>query len=210
MPAIIYRGRLLIKKDGNEGKAHWVTIRGRHLLILGPPNAKQRNKIDKKLKWVESKIRNKPVEHGVIIDKKGDTIWAEIGEEDYIDVTSAIEKGLLYENIFTHNHPQGTAFSKGDILMMLKYRVSEIRAVTEDYNHIMKVPPNLSYDPKFLHKIVRKIYVLENQVGKKAFEDEEARWLGANIPCEDANHIFSNRVAKEIGAKYERKNTNDY
>lgn len=204
MPAFIHQGRLLIKKDDNDEKKHWVTIRGRHLLILGPPSVNQRKKIDKTLKAVESKIRNKSVEHGVIVDKKGKVIWNKIGKNDYIDVTSALEKGLLYENIFTHNHPLGTSFSLEDVISMFKYRLSEVRAITKKYNHIIRPPLEFSYSQKSLKNIIREINKLGEQIASEVNDDIISRQFGLEVPYKEYNHILWMRVATKTGIRYER------
>ena len=75
---------LLIKAED----IHWVTISGKHIPIKGSvPKDKRRiditpsTRIRMTLKRLETKIRHAKVEHGYIVDRRGNVIWHGVGEK---------------------------------------------------------------------------------------------------------------------------------
>lgn len=84
----------------------------------------------------EEAIRHKTVEHGVVMDEKGNVIWK---GTQY--VPRRVRYGADRTNRITiHNHPGGSSFSKKDLMNAANYNQLESRVVTEKYTYSIRRP----------------------------------------------------------------------
>lgn len=90
----------------------------------------------KALKVEEDAIRNAGVEHGLVMDEKGNIIWK--GTQNKKNRVSL--GGDLTNNITVHNHPGGSSFSKTDLMNTAYNNESEARVVTGKYTYSIKRP----------------------------------------------------------------------
>lgn len=209
MGMFIVGGHLFLSKS--DINIRWITYQGRHIPIKETENriAERKSVIQRTLKRVENDIRFEGKEHGIVVNKNGKEIWHQIGESGFIDVQDAVEKGLLQRNHFTHNHPSNRSFSSDDILMMFKFRLPQVRAISPKFLYTLTPPKNFNYSPKQLRLIVRKIYAIENEMYKKAEEDYWSMIAGAKVDQKDYNHLFARKLANITGMKYTRRVLND-
>ena len=78
---------------------------------------------------VEDKIRNQKFESAALIDKDGNQIFFKDGAKSQVQFTNE-EVAKMKGATLTHNHPQGSMFSKEDIGIMVGADLQEIRATT--------------------------------------------------------------------------------
>lgn len=81
----------------------------------------------KKLKELESKSGKLEYEVGTILDKNGNVLQSANGEVNSVSV----DKNLLKDAIFTHNHPTGCCFSDKDIYGFVIGELYQLRATTK-------------------------------------------------------------------------------
>ena len=85
-------------------------------------------KIRETLKNEENKIRNLPVEHASVIGKDGTVIFTKSeNKADEVNFTTK-EASMFKDNVFTHNHPNGSLFSSDDINLAFVTALKEMRA----------------------------------------------------------------------------------
>lgn len=101
---------------------------------------------EQKVFSIESAIKNKKIEIGVIYDRDGKELLKKQGEADKI-VLNGQEKLLLKNAIFTHNHPSNGPLSDGDIFNFWKYDMYEVRAVTSHGIFSVKRPEKWLREP---------------------------------------------------------------
>ena len=76
----------------------------------------------------ENKIRFKPVESAVVIDKKGNILVDKSSGDVGAVYFTKEECELMVGSTFTHNHPGGTCFSPEDLSMAYGRGIKEMRA----------------------------------------------------------------------------------
>ena len=102
------------------------------------------------IKNIENKTKGLNYEVGTIIDKDGNILQSVDGKSNEVNV----EKSLLKNAIFTHNHPNGSCFSYDDIQSFLDGEVYQLRATTDKgKTYILTrtkdfVDPSLAYNYK--------------------------------------------------------------
>ncbi len=199
---------LLIKAED----IHWVTINGKHIPFKGSvPKDKRRiditpsTRIRMTLKRIENKIRPAKVEHGYIVDRRGSVIWHGVGTKDSIDVTDAIEKGILKGNIFTHNHPKGTSFSSSDFELLVTQKIHQLRISSTKYNYIISLPVGFNYSNWSIAEIFNTynyiLFDVKERMNKAISEGKiKSQFAELHIP-----HIVLLRMRKMVGIKYKRR-----
>lgn len=75
----------------------------------------------------EARHADKRIEHGLVFDKQGNTLWEDVGKADSVDVPAHVD---LEGMGFSHNHPQGSSFSLEDVEVLFAKRAGEIRVTT--------------------------------------------------------------------------------
>jgi hypothetical protein len=135
------------------------------------------------LKNVENKIRSLNHEEVFIVDSKtGKVIWNNSGETSSVDVYEAKIKGLLTNNILTHNHPTGTSFSPKDIKLLIENNIHEIRAVGTKYTHSM------IFTGKYTKDKIKKLVNVYNEAFTKTKKNQP----------EDEFHLIWKKVTDKL------------
>ena len=102
------------------------------------------------VKRIENKIKSLKHEVGTIIDKNGNVLQSVDGSNNQVEV----DKSLLKDAVFTHNHPNGSCFSYDDIQGFLDGEVYQLRATTDKgKTYVLTrtkdlVDPSLAYNYK--------------------------------------------------------------
>lgn len=193
-------GRLLIKRDDKD--IHWVTIKGNHIPIKGRmPMDVRRKRVRRTLRKIENHIRHKKVEHGYIVNQEGYAVWNKVGKNDYIDVSDAVRKGLLKDNIFTHNHPRGLSISGQDVNTMINNRMKRIRAVSSTFDHEIYPPRGFDYSDESIDKFWNHYWDI--------YEEEEAKLLHMihthKITSEEADEQIDHNVWMRMSKDYDMR-----
>lgn len=150
----------------------------------------------------EQQIRHEKVERGVIFSPNGNILWEKTGTKSSIDISEAIEAGLLKGCIFTHNHPLQTSFSMDDFKVFIAHGLLEMRAVDQKYAYSMSLerglvkPHSISY---LMHHAKEQDKKLEReyQVRLSADPDDEM--------YDDYAHEWFRRISEVVpGFMYTR------
>ena len=102
------------------------------------------------IKNIENKTKSLKHEVGTIINKDGKVLQSVDGASNQVEV----DKSLLKNAVFTHNHPNGSCFSYDDIQGFLDGEVYQLRATTDKgKTYVLTrtkdfVEPSLAYNYK--------------------------------------------------------------
>lgn len=90
---------------------------------------------------------NNAFETAIIFDDAGNEVWRQQGDGRSVDVSEAINRGLLSDRIFTHNHPNANGlpddtntFSSSDWRIAIQQNVRVMRAVTATHEFTLTRP----------------------------------------------------------------------
>lgn len=164
----------------------------------------------------EAKIRNQPIEHGIIIDPvTGEKLAHRTGTATTVSFPPQ-EMGYLKGRIITHNHPnfgkwkepdpraQGFSFSDTDIRTACYYEVKEVRAVSKGYTHSMQ-PPKGGWNKDYYDRQVAPAY---NRNSQKVYNEMVNDIYAGKITPEQAEVEYHNevwkRTARDTGMTYTR------
>jgi hypothetical protein len=132
---------------------------------------------NEKITEIENEIRDKEVEHGVILDRKGNILARQKGEVFSVQF-SGDDVALMEGNIFTHNHPNSDSFSARDIMSLKDGKLAEVRAVGEDGTYIANVRDKKFYslsnddiENKYNTKIKEMVPKYQKMLNEGAFKD---------------------------------------
>jgi hypothetical protein len=168
---------------------------------------------------MENRLRPQKFESLVIFDKDGNQILFKDGEQYEVAVTNG-ELAKMKDQVVTHNHPRGwefdasnprskgSSFSPEDLDLAATADVAEIRAVSRGYRFSMKRPTQGWPDRLTMRAIIQEERDQVVQLGyariNKAWSADERDRI---IQEEEAKlwDLVSTRVAKRIGANYERE-----
>jgi len=144
------KARLRIGLGEKEGR--FVTVDDQPVFIGGPgqggggASAGGESARLAKLKEVEGKIVDQPVEHGAIVSDDGEVKKWFVGEKDRIEIPKEAAP-LMKDATFTHNHPTtGASLSPDDVWVGIQSDMREMRAVGRSslsgkvFVHSMKRP----------------------------------------------------------------------
>jgi hypothetical protein len=100
---------------------------------------------DAKLRAAEKDLAARPgiVEHLYALDKDGNVLFDQAGEDHMVRMTREQNSLLVSQNgdaVITHNHPTGKSFSVVDVIAMLGGNLAEIRAVGREWTYSMSDP----------------------------------------------------------------------
>ena len=91
----------------------------------------------------ERRRRKNKIEFGIIIDREGNVIAQVKGNKHSVSFNvSDLKKAS--GGIVSHNHPNGSSFSIEDVLILLKYKLAELRAIGKEYRYSIKATRGLS------------------------------------------------------------------
>ena len=112
------------------------------------------------LREEEGRISGNDFETAVVVDHDGNVVFSKRGKGNYVSFNKA-ELDQMYGRSVTHNHPQGSSFSRDDINLCGNYGLKEIRAVGknalgENVRYVAQVskPPGISAS-RFKAKVTR-------------------------------------------------------
>lgn len=115
-------------KIGGPGSGHFGHA-GRPGLVGGSAPSK----LSSRLNEIEKNISNHSTEHTYVFDKRGNSlIENRIGDEFSVGFSKE-EVAKFNGAILTHNHPDNSPISLGDIVFLQEHNLQELRAVTKDY-----------------------------------------------------------------------------
>ena len=108
----------------------------------------------------EEKIVEQDFESCMAVDENGDVLLEKDGEKSQIELTLEEKFKILRSKnpTFTHNHPQGAAFSDQDFKAAADINLYEIRAITKDSLYVLRRPsgsdmwPASGQEIKFEHE----------------------------------------------------------
>ena len=166
---------------------------------------KELSKRQQGLNKFENSVRNNNFESGFIVDKNGKILMNRRGGKDFVQLTDS-EARSLKGNIFSHNHPSGDSFTGDDIAVMIRSEAIGARAVTNEFNYVMKSNPALrefgadrvfktwknEYDIR-IARITKKI-----KTGKITFDEgvKEGKFI---------SHDIWTGLSKDFGFDYKRE-----
>lgn len=165
----------------------------------------------------ESEIRmNKKYETAIAFNKNGEVLLNKDGQSRQVNFI-ADECRKLKNGVMTHNHPSGWSYPKGsvrrignslsedDILMAVRWDLSEMRAVTPNYTFVLKRPEKgWGVTPDDFHKIYTSTNKLMREEGD-AYVDKMGY---SELSCDRASivhfHKLNKRLAKMFGWEYSK------
>ena len=127
----------------------------------------------------ENKIRNNNFESAFAYDLKGNRLFEEIGTKSQVSfsIDNRVKLALNKGSIVTHNHPSGFSFSGKDFEFLLGNDLSELRAVTNKYNHSIKLDYkslegiNIDDRIKLYNEAFKEANKIEQEKLNKIFKD---------------------------------------
>ena len=172
--------------------------------------------IEKKIHEAENKIKDLPIEYGVVLDSQGNIVYSKQGEQTSVHFEPE-ESMKMKGMILTHNHPnvygfpesdirsKGCGFSINDLEFASHWQLKEIRAVSNGYRHSLQPPPT-GWSPSFREYRLKPTYEkYENQVQS---EFRQKLFFGS-MSREEAyvnyHHEIAKRTAKELKMIYKRE-----
>ena len=162
---------------------------------------------ERNIQALEKRIQNQSYETAHVFDSKGRELWSHVGDDTSVDIRDAIRKGLVENNILTHNHPSGGSFSPQDIDMLYRHQMKEIRAIGRNGNLARATVDAQNRD----------IFNLKIAIKRADSDVRDMMWDAINngeITPEMAStehfHEVWQRVAMKTGLKYERVESDAY
>lgn len=165
----------------------------------------------------EGEIRmNKKYETAVSFNKDGEIVLNKDGQSRQVEFTQE-ECRKLKNAVMTHNHPSGWSYPEGsvrrignslsedDILMALRWDLSEMRAVTPNYTFVLKRPEKgWGVTPDDFHEIYKSVNKLIKGEG-----DVYVDKMGySESSCDRAGivhfHKMNKKLAKMFGWEYSK------
>lgn len=163
-------------------------------------------KIRETLKNEENRIRNLPVEHASVIGKDGSVIFKKTeNKAGEVNFTTK-EASLFKDNVFTHNHPNGSLFSGDDLNLAVVTYLKEIRAchasgyyaLTRQFDLNASIPPNYFNFSKDYEQAIANY--------KTNVTDKE--WASSKQTSADADRL--NKKVHDFMADWLKKNAPSY
>lgn len=148
----------------------------------------------------EEMIRRNDHETGAFFGKNGSLLLSRGGEPDRVAFTVRELRGMDGA-LFTHNHPGGSSFSVADVQNASFAGLSELRAVTPSYRHIMTTESGWPSEGA-----IQRAFDLE---ASKALRDVDTMVRAGELPVKYATTEIYNlqweRAAPKLGLKYIRE-----
>ncbi len=188
---------------------------------LQKSNSDRANQVAKMLADFELAKFTQRFESALAIDKNGQKAFQKDGEESEVGFTHE-EANLMRGGILTHNHPDGWShpsynprsgghsFSPEDISTAAAVNLSEIRAVSPKYIHIMKRPADGWPDANVAYNSIKQLEKQQQSTGiakildaRKSNSPVEAQKIEDTMNA-DYWHDLMTTYAKTINAGYTR------
>lgn len=163
-------------------------------------------KIRETLKNEENRIRALPVEHASVIGGDGSVILRKTDNNAEAVTFTPKEGSMFKDNIFTHNHPNGSIFSEEDINLAVTTYVKEIRACNANgyFSLTRQFPISGSVPQKYFD--FAKEYEKASSEYKTNVTDKE--WASSNKTQADADRL--NKKVHDFRADWLKKNAPQY
>ncbi|WP_141500958.1 phage minor capsid protein [Paenibacillus luteus] len=149
---------------------------------------------DKIIRNGEEQLRPLDYERGIIYDSKGNKLWEQSGEQRRLNIKEVADRGLLKDNIITHNHPDGFSFSRADLGVLVNYGVKEMRATSGPYLHRV----SLGNSKVTLNEILSSYSELESYLDPLLRTEVKSGRIGIR----EGSTIFYHEIVKRLAVQY--------
>lgn len=139
---------------------------------------------------IEKQLRDLDYEVGIVVKNNKEIVLVKEGNFNKI-VFLLSEKGLIANNIFTHNHPQNTPHSSEDLQFAYDFELQEIRVVTNHSTY--RVIPTVA---GWKHSI------LVAEIKEKLVHEIIEKYKKQEITRQEADKLYNElgfRIAKILG-----------
>lgn len=148
----------------------------------------------------EETIRRNDHETGAFFRKDGAMLLARSGAPDSVTFTIG-ELKSMNGALFTHNHPGGSTFSVADIRNGSFANLSEVRAVSPGYRHIIEPVDAWPAEAAIKRAFEREEAAARRDVGTMVSSGE----LSPKYATTEIFHLQWLRAAPKLGLKYKRE-----
>lgn len=148
----------------------------------------------------EDKVRFESMEHGAFYAADGSQILTRVGQPGVISF-STTELLLAKGSLFTHNHPCGFSFSLSDILIACEWRLVELRAVCQEWRHILSFRHGWPTLPAVKAEYTR----VEPLVVAEVTSDVRSGHLSQRYACWEIQHRKVQHIATHFQISYDRE-----
>ncbi len=148
----------------------------------------------------EETIRRNDRETGAFFNKNGALQLARSGEPDRV-AFKVSELRSMNGSLFTHNHPGGSSFSVADVQNALFAKLSELRAVTPGYRHIMTAENGWPAEAS-----IQRAFDLEAAKARRDVDTMvKSGELSVKYATTEIYHLMWLRAAPKLGLTYIRE-----
>jgi hypothetical protein len=148
----------------------------------------------------EETIRRNDYETGAFFGKDGKMLLARAGQPDRVAYTVG-ELKSMNGALFTHNHPGGSTFSVADLRNGSFAGLSEVRAVSSGYRHIIE-----PVDTWPAEGAIKRAFDREEAAARRDVDTMvRAGDLSAKYATTEIYHLQWLRAAPKLGLKYTRE-----
>ncbi|MDC8759909.1 hypothetical protein [Janthinobacterium fluminis] len=148
----------------------------------------------------EETIRRDSNETGAFFRPNGAMITKRSGQPDQVRFPSADLVGTA-GGLFTHNHPSGLSFSSADVESAAGLGLSEVRAVSPGYRHIMTPVGNWPTE-----SAIQRAYHIEIQAAQADVDKMvRAGELSVSYATVEIHHRVWELVSAKLGLNYIRE-----
>ena len=171
------------------------------------------------LQTAEDRIVRQSTETAVLFDKDGRQLWEKSeGREEEVRFTNA-EVKQMRDGVLTHNHPldpsrarRGSGFTQADIDLLFRSGLSEIRAVSGDYEYSLSPGNKTLSRQQWREKGAERWEAIADEeiAAVRRWRDEEvAKGRDSDDLLSEMNfrvwHRITERFADEFGLEYSRQ-----
>lgn len=150
----------------------------------------------------EDQIRHEALEHGAFYSANGTEILKQTGLQSNLHFNfSSAELQSLKGALFTHNHPGGFSFSLADVLNACEWRLVELRAVCDEWRHIMSFRQGWPSRPAVQMEYKR----IETLVVAEVVSDVRSGQLNSRYANWEIQHRRIHHIATHFHIPYERE-----
>jgi hypothetical protein len=164
------------------------------------------NSVEETLKKFEEGIVKQPYESAMALDSSGNVILKKDGTSGNVFFTDP-ECVLMKDGILTHNHPSyGGSFSEDDIHFSMGHDLEAIRAVGDEYLHIMTRTSGMWDENYWNSQAVQDAIYKANSEAIKIYKPQKDNNLIDQRTFEqERTHYIWDKLSKDLGWNYERR-----
>jgi len=156
----------------------------------------------------ESAISKRKVEIATVYDDDGSVLFKKYGKDNEVSFT-VFEMLRLKDKVVTHNHPTGGSFSVGDIDLIRRSKMSELRVSTENGVYYMRYPQK--WDKQIDSR--EKIEAEREKIRKPLKRKYQQMYLDGKITKAERFQMLSDeanrKFAERFGIEYGKESYND-